>query len=267
MDLGQDPLRAGDLDAARADLIDAVKRAPADPGARMFLWQLMALSGEWDKAATHLKVLTQLSAETQMLATVYNQAIAAEKARLDAYAGRAPFNVLVSSSPWIGVLAEALGALARGDREAGERLRDEAFDAAGDTPGAIQDPTSGQDRTFGWIADLDSRLGPCFEAIVSGRWGLIPFEAVTRIKTEGPKDLRDLVWLPVELFLRSGQSAAALLPARYPGSESGSSAVKLGRTTEWVSDGGGEHPLGQRLWTTDTGLEFGILDFNELLLA
>jgi type VI secretion system protein ImpE len=258
---GDDLLRSGDLDAVRAELIDTVKRAPGDPGARMYLWQLMALSGEWDKAQNHLRVLTQLSAQAQMLATVYNQAIAAEKTRLDAYAGKAPFSVLVSSSPWIDVLAQGLTALSKGDAEAGERLRDEAFDSAGDTPGMIGD------RKFGWIADIDSRLGPCFEAIVSGRWGLIPFEAVSRIKTEGPKDLRDIVWLPVELFLRSGQSAAALLPARYPGSESGSNAVKLGRATEWQDGPGGEHPFGQRVWTTDADVEFGVLDFNELLLA
>ena len=72
-------------------------------------------------------------------------------------------------------------------------------------------------RKFGWIADVDPRLGPCFEAIVAGKWGLVPFEAISRIKTEGPRDLRDVVWLPVEMALRSGQSAAALLPARYPG--------------------------------------------------
>ena len=258
---GDDLLRTGDLDAVRAELIDAVKRAPGDPGARMFLWQLMALSGEWDKALNHLRVLAQLSPQAQMLATVYNQAIAAERTRLDAYAGKAPFSVLVSSSPWIDTLAEGLNALGKGDLETGERLRDEAFDAAGDTPGMIGD------RKFGWIADVDSRLGPCFEAIVSGKWGLIPFEAVSRIKTEGPKDLRDVIWLPVELFLRSGQSAAALLPARYPGSEAGSNTVRLGRATEWQDGPGGEQPLGQRVWTTDADIEFGVLDFNELLLA
>src|ERR1700761_4201236 len=193
-----DLLRSGDLDAVRAELIDTVKRAPGDPGARMYLWQLMALSGEWDKAVTHLRVLTQLSAEAQMLGTVYNQAIAAEKTRLDAWAGKAPFNVLVSSSPWIDTLAQALGALARGELEEGERLRDEAFDGAGDTPGALQD------EKFGWIPDSGPPLGPCFEAFVAGRWGLMPVEAITRIKTEGPKDLRDIIWLPVELFLRSG---------------------------------------------------------------
>jgi type VI secretion system protein ImpE len=259
--IGDDLLRSGDLDGARAALIDAVKRAPSDPSARMFLWQLMAVSGEWDKAVNQLRTLAQLSAEAQMLATVYHQAIEAEKVRADAYAGKTPFNVLVSSSPWIDTLALSLAATAAGNAAEGARLRDEAFDEAGDTPGAIKD------EKFAWIADVDSRLGPCFEAVVSGKWGLIPFEAVSRIKTEGPRDLRDVIWLPVELSLRSGQSAAALLPARYPGTQDCTSDLKLGRATAWRGEGDDEVPVGQRLWTTDSGLEFGILDFNELLLA
>ena len=250
---GDELLRAGDLDSARAALVETVKQNPSDQGARMFLWQLMALSGEWDKAAGQLRTLATLSAEAQMLATVYSQAIAVEKVRAAAYAGAAPFPVLVASSPWIETLA---GALSAGTPQETERLRDEAFDAAGDTPGEVGD------QKFGWIADVDSRLGPALEAIVAGKWGLIPFEAVTQIKTEGPRDLRDLIWLPAELSLRSGQSVATLLPARYPGSETGSAEVRLGRVTDWRAGLSGDEPIGQRVWATDTGQEIGILDFN-----
>lgn len=252
-----DLLRSGSLAEVRAGLVDTVKRAPGDQGARMFLWQVMAAQGDWEKALTQLRALASLSPEAQMLATVYNGAVAAEKQRLDAYAGRAPFPVLVSSSPWIEDLARSLGAAARGEAAEAARLRDAAFDAAGDTPGAVDG------RRFGWIADIDPRLGPAFEAVVGGRWGLVPFEAVVRIKTEGPRDLRDVVWLPVELSLRSGQSAAALLPARYPGSEAGEAALQLGRATDWA----GETPLGQRVWALDDGSELGVLDFRDLQLA
>jgi type VI secretion system protein ImpE len=254
-------LRSGDLEGARAALIETVKRQPTDQSARMFLWQLMVVSGEWDKALVQLRSLSQMSGEAQMLATVYNQAIAAEKTRIEAYAGRQPFSVLVASSGWIETLAQGLSALASGDAATGERLRDEAFDAAGDTLGVI-DETS-----FTWIADADSRLGPCFEAIVAGRWGLVPFEAVSWIKTKGPEDLRDVVWLPVEMMLRSGQSAAALLPARYPGSEAGSAPVRLGRETLWDAGETGDQPAGQKLWTTDGGEDIGLLDFRQLAMA
>ena len=255
-------LRQGDLDGARATLVESVRKAPSDQAARMFLFQLLAVSGEWDKAQTQLRSVAQLSPEAAMLAAVYNQAIGAERLRADAYEGRTPFPVLVASSPWVEQLAQGLTAMAAGRKEEGEALRDQAFDAATDTPGRLND------EPFLWIADADPRLGPCFEAIVSGKWGLIPFEAVDQIKSEGPKDLRDIVWLPVEMRLRSGQSAAALLPARYPGSEGADSPdLRLGRATEWRDGPAGEQPLGQRLWTFDTGEDVGVLALRQLDMA
>lgn len=248
---------SGDVAGARAALIDAVRTSPGDVGARMFLWQVMALAGEWDKATTQLRSLASLSGESQMLSTVYGQALGQEKLRAEAYAGRGAFPVLVASSPWIEGVAQSLAAEARGEAAEAERLRGEAFDAAGDTPGEADG------RSFTWVADVDMRLGPCFEAIVSGRWGLVPFEAVQRIKTEGARDLRDVIWLPVEMSLRSGQSAAALLPARYPGSEAASPTLQLGRATEWD----GERPLGQRVWSFDDGSEAGLLDVRDLVMA
>ena len=247
----------GELASTRAALIEAVRKAPGEAGPRMFLWQLMAVLGEWDKASTQLRSLGSVSGEAQMLATVYGQALAAEKQRADAYAGRGPFPVLVSSSPWIETLAKALEAGCAGRPDEAEALREEAFAAAGDTPGQADG------QTFGWLADADARLGPCFEAVVAGRWGLVPFEAISALKTEGPRDLRDIVWLPAQMALRSGQSAAALLPARYPGSEAASDVLKLGRATDWD----GDVPLGQRLWVTDGELEVGLLGFHEIDMA
>lgn len=256
-------LKSGDLDGARAALIATVKKSPADQAARLFLFQLLAVMGDWDKASSQLRALASLSAEAQMLATVYDQAMTAERKRLDAWSGRQPFDVLVPSSPWVGELAQALGHFAAGRRAEGEQLRDQAFDQAGDTPGQL-----GDDERFSWISDVDPRLGPCFEAIVSGRWGLVPFEAVETIKSEGPRDLRDVIWYPVEMRLRSGQSAAALLPARYAGSElSDDSAVRLGRATAWVEDASGERPVGQRLWTTNAGEDLGLLSLRRLDFA
>jgi hypothetical protein len=125
--------------------------------------------------------------------------------------------------------------MAQGRESEGEALRDQAFEEAGDTPGMRDE------AKFAWVADIDPRLGPCFEAIVGGRWGLIPFEAVDVIKVDGPNDLRDVVWLPVQIMLRSGQSAAALLPARYPGTETETdSDLRLGRKTEWRNGAGPE---------------------------
>ena len=74
-------LRQADVDGARAALVEAVRAAPGDQRLRMFLFQLLAIGGEWDKARNQLQSLTQLSSEAQMLSVTYNQVIDAEKER------------------------------------------------------------------------------------------------------------------------------------------------------------------------------------------
>jgi len=208
--LGDEFLKSGDLEGARKALVETVQRAPNDTGARMFLWQLMAICGDWDRAAAQLRTLAQIMPAAQMLSTVYSQAMKAEKAA--PRPTRAPRRF--RAGPVLGLGGDPGGGPER--RRARRSGRGRAPARRGVRCGR-RDAGAIDGETFLWIADGDSRLGPCFEAIVGDRWGLVPFEAVTLLKTEGPKDLRDLVWLPAELSLRSGQSAAALLPARYPG--------------------------------------------------
>lgn len=251
-------LRDGDIEGARAALVEAVRTRPADPQARMFLFQLLAVAGEWEKAAKQLAALAKLSPEAQMLSVVYGQAIAAEIVRADVFAGRAPMNQLVASD-WAEALVEAIPRFAAGDAQGAAARRDAAFDAAPDTPGSLDG------ENFEWLADADSRFGPSFEAIIAGQYGLVPFDVVERIESEGPKDLRDIVWYPVQIAFRGGQSVAAFLPARYPGSESDpDDAVRLARTTGWADAPSGQVGSGQHLWVLSTGEERGLLSLRLL---
>lgn len=257
-----DLLRAGDLDGARKALIDRVKRAPDDQQARMFLFQFFCVLGEWDKALAQLKALTQLSPEAQMLAVAYNTAIKAELEREEAFAGRTPPALLVGGEAWTGDLATALGATIQGRDDEASAARERAFDAAPDTPGHFND------QPFDWIADADPRFGPSFEAFVHGRWGLVPFEAVRQITSDGPEDLRDLVWLPVEIEFKTGQSVGALLPARYSGTTRETDAnLLLSRSTDWRDAPLGAQGVGQKLWSLGDGDEVGILALRRLVLT
>lgn len=255
-------LRVGDIDGARASLIEVVKRAPADQPARLYLFQLQCLMGEWDKAQAQLRTLASLSPEAQMLAVNYNMAIDAERTRAQVFAGEAQPALLVGSSAWAGDLAAALGALAQGRLEEAEARRDTAFDAAPDTPGEIDG------KPFDWIADSDSRFGPSFEAIIAGRWGLVPFDAIERIESEGPKDLRDLVWLPAVVAFKSGQSVNAMLPTRYPGAEGWEdAALKLARSTIWREEPWGQAGMGQHEWSLSDGSEVTLLSLRRLVMS
>lgn len=249
-------LRAGDLDGARAALVETVRSNPQNEQARMFLFQLFALLGEWQKARLQLTTLAQLSPEAQMLSVAYGQAIDAEVQRADALAGNMPVAVHGSSEGWPLDLARSIGLLARGDVEAGESLRNAAFDAAPDTPGCIND------IPFDWIADADQRFGPTCEAIIAGKWGLLPFMLIESIKSVGASALRDLVWFPVEVAFKGGRSVAAMLPGRYPGTEmTGAPEEKLARATQWSGNDG----VGQHLLTLSSGEDVGLLTLRNLV--
>jgi type VI secretion system protein ImpE len=253
-------LRDGDLAGVRAALVDTVRAQPSNEQARMFLFQLLALTGEWDKARTQVQALAQLSAEAQMLAAAYGQAIEAEAVRKAVFAGDAKAEVLVNRDGWAAGLADAIQLLAKGDVAAGLEARDAAFDAAPDCPGTFNA------TAFEWIADADSRFGPSFEIIIAGRYGIVPFDAVDRITSDGPVDLRDLIWYPVQIAFKSGQSVAAFLPARYPGTESSEDDLeRLARATSWMEAPWGEAGSGQRLWTFSDGDDQGLLSLRTLV--
>ena len=247
-----DLLRSGDLDGARRALVEAARKEPGDIPTRLFLFQLLALAGEWDKAKTQLATLARLSPEAQMLSVVYGQAIDAEREREAVFAGSARATIH-SSSDWAEGVAEALQADAQSRGDEAAVAREAAFDDAPDTPGEVDG------APFDWIADADPRFGPTLEAIIGGRYGLLPFDAVAALSSEGPRDLRDLVWYPVELTLKAGPRIAALLPTRYPGIPQ-DTAERLARATGW-GDGVGS---GQRVLATSDGEERGLLSIRLL---
>ncbi len=244
-------LLAGRVAEARGLLVESVRDDPTDQRARMFLFQLFCAEGEWDKARAQLRALAELSPEAQMLAAAYGQAIEGERARGRVFAGEEPASLLVDGPAWAMDLVTAIGT---GDAA--------TVEASPDTPGEVDG------RPFDFLFDGDDRFGPMFEAIVAGRWGLVPFAAVEEISTEGPVDLRDLVWLPAEIRFRQGPAMAAMLPVRYPDTErEPEAALRLARMTEWREVGGLFRGVGQRVWTTSAGEDVGILSFRRIRFA
>jgi type VI secretion system protein ImpE len=239
-----------------------LRHDPADQRARMFLFQLLCIEGEWDKARMQLGTMARLSPEAQMLGVAYGQAIQGELARGACFAGRGRASVLVDPLGWSVGLAEAMQAEASGDVALSVQLRSDALDRCPDVRGTIDG------EPFETLFDGDTRFGPVLEAIVAGRWGLIPFSAIDEIVSAGPVDLRDLVWQPAEVRFRDGPALAALLPVRYPGVEAEADAgLRLARRTEWREADYALHGAGQRVWTTGAGDEVGILAFRRIKFA
>lgn len=247
---------------ALALLQQEVREHPDDPKRRVFLFQLLCVLGDWQRALTQLQVCGELDAGTLAMVNTYREALQCEAVREAVFEGTTTPMVFGKPQTWVALLVEALQVDARGDASGAARLRTQAFDAAPATPGSV----NGQ--AFEWIADADSRLGPLLEAVINGRYCWVPFAALSKVAVEAPTDLRDLVWLPAHLRFINGGESVALIPSRYPGSgATADGALQLSRKTEWLELAPDHYRgLGQRVLTTSTD-ELGILDVRTIDLA
>lgn len=252
-------LRRGDIGAAREALQAQIRAEPANAELRVFLFQLLCVTGDWARAMTQLAVAGDMDAGTLGMVQVYREALRSEALRTEVFAGRRSPLIFGDPERWIALLLEALKLTAAGESSKGQALREEAFEAAPTSTGRV----NGQ--PFEWIADADVRLGPMLEAVVNGRYYWIPFSHIAQLRIEQPEDLRDLVWMPAEFKWTNGGDAVGLLPTRYPGSEaSDDPSIRLARRTEWQAQGDEVHfGLGQRLLATDRD-EFPLMEVREI---
>src|ERR1700674_4035449 len=107
-DRARQALRAGDLNAALAALQDQVRKDPANADLRVFLFQLLSVLGQWERAATQLEVAAQLDAKTLAMAEMYREALRCEALRAAVFAGEKSPLVFGEPEEWLALLIEAL---------------------------------------------------------------------------------------------------------------------------------------------------------------
>lgn len=254
-------LKAGDLGETYSALTAEIRKKPADARLRVFLFQLLCVRGEWDRALTQLKVCGEMDPSTLPMVQSYREAIACEMVREKVFAGETAPLVFGEPAEWVALMIQAVHALARGNADAAATLREKAFADAPATAG------SADGTAFDWIADADMRLGPILELIVNGKYYWAPFAALSALKFEAPSDLRDRVWTPVEVTTANGGQVVGFVPTRYPGApQSGDDAVMLSARTDW-QDAGAETFIGagQRLLATPEA-DLALMDLRELSL-
>jgi type VI secretion system protein ImpE len=254
-------VREGDLDAALNNLQQQVRQEPAKAELRVFLFQLLSVLGQWDRALTQLNVAGDLDAGTLAMVQMYREAIQCERLRAAVFEGKKSPVVFGEPEEWLAMFIEAL--LVTGTERAGEAqsLRARALESAPPTSGTIDG------QPFEWIADADMRLGPVCEAVINGRYYWVPFSRLSRIDLEAPADLRDVVWMPAHFAFTNGGETVGVIPTRYVGSEaSADPQIRLARKTIWE-----EHEpdvfvgSGQRIFATDAG-EYSLMDVRSILL-
>lgn len=251
-----DPSRP--LEQQLTELKAAIRAAPGQASLRIYLFQLLAVMGQWQKSLEALQMAAQIDDKAKPMARAYREAIHCEVLRAEVFAGRRAPNILGEPPPWMGLLTQALRLLGQGDFKAAATLRAQAFEQAPASSGRLND------EPFEWLADADSRLGPVCELLANGNYYWVPFTAIRTIGFEKPQDLRDFVWTACEVTLTTGSTLAGFIPTRYAGSEAGDDGLRLARRTDWT-DLGDDHAsgLGQRVWLAD-GDEHALLDVRRV---
>ncbi len=260
--LAEQSLKDGKLQDALTQLQDQVRKDPSSPKHRIFLFQLLAVLGQWDRALTQLNVVGDLDAGSQAMVQTYRQALRCEVLRADIFVGKRSPLIFGDPEHWLALLTEALRLTAQGQYAQAAELRERAFEQAPASAGRIDG------QPFQWLADADPRLGPVLEAIINGRYYWIPVHRVRSLVIEEPADLRDMVWLPAQFMWANGGETVGLIPTRYPASESsGDPLIQLARKTDWEEHEAGVWlGLGQRMLATDQD-EYSLLNVRHVELT
>lgn len=255
----EEALKQGDVTTALQLLQETIKKQPANAELRVFLFQLLVVSGQWERALTQLKVAAELDDSTLAMVSMYRQVIVCEQFREQVFLGNKEPVIFGKPNQWIALLIQALKLTAQGQYEKSQQLRAEAFDQASAISGVLDE------QSFSWFADSDPRLGPVIEAIVDGRYLWVPVENIKSMLIDEPTDLRDVVWLPVHFTWNNGGENYGLMPGRYPFSYQQGDLCALSRKTQW-QDLGNDLFLGfgQKIFTTDKD-EYAIMDIRSVI--
>jgi len=261
-DAAERTLKEGDPHAALARLQEDVRARPSDAKLRVFLFQLLCVVGQWNRALNQLKVASELDPIALPMAQMYGDAVRCELIRDEVFEGKKSPMVLGEPEQWLAFLIESRLLTGRGESAHAEELRLRGFDEAPASAGRLNG------EPFEWIADADSRLGPVLEAVINGRYYWVPFARLSQVDIEAPADLRDVVWMPAHLQFENGGEVVALIPTRYPGSERApDGAIAMARKTVWEQAGeDAHHGLGQRVIATDAE-ETPLMEIRRITIA
>jgi type VI secretion system protein ImpE len=253
-------IRAGNIDQALQMLRLEVRAHPAEPKHRVFLFQLLAIQGEWDKALTQLNLAGELDVANLQMMHAYREALQCEVFRESVFAGKHAPVIFGQPQDWLAQMLNACSMEAEGNYAQAQSIRRAALQAAPASSGTING------EAFEWLADADSRLGPMLEILINGRYYWTPFYHIKSIHLEAPADLRDSVWMPAHFTWTNEGTAVGFIPTRYAGSTLESdSAIRLARKTAWREPYEGTvFGIGQRTLTTDLG-DYPLMDVRSIV--
>jgi type VI secretion system protein ImpE len=235
--------REGNLADALTAANAAVRKAPTDIGARVLLAELLAFSGNIDRADVVLDACADLDPTAAIVVAEFRQLLRGELARRQLFSdGRVPEFLGEPTAAQRSSLS-AIVALRNGDLPEAAKLAGEAEEARVHPAG-----TAGG-TAFNDMRDADDLLASCFEVITTtGKYFWIPPERVLLLEFHKAKRPRDLFWRRATMQVADGPDGEVYLPALYPPTTGTAAAMtdalRLGRATDWHQAGDGGPTLG-----------------------
>jgi len=256
----QDFLKESDLSGALSAAMQAVRDDPSKAENRTLLFQLLSVAGDWERSLTQLNVAGELDSSAIPMVQTYQEALGCEALREQVFAGSRSPLVFGEPEQWIALALESVKLSGQDKHTEASALREQAYELAPSVPGTING------EAFDWIADADSRIGPFVEAIIDGKYYWVPMDRIASLVIEAPEDLRDLVWIPAQFSWANGGQSIALLPVRYPDTQTSSNdSLRLSRRTEWDEKAAETFfGVGQRMMATDQA-DYSLLDIREIV--
>jgi type VI secretion system protein ImpE len=239
-----DLIKAGKLTEARAQLVEHLKKAPADTSARALLFQVLVFFGEWDKARRHMEIIATQNPQQDMRAVIYEHLFQAEKERSRVARGESRPTFLPEVPEYSETYFAAMALLA-GNQPDEARIKFEQV--LGARP-SIRGTLNGE--PFEGFQDTDTTLWCFIEAIEYERYIWIPVEFIRELVITPPQSLLDLVWAKGRITTWAGLTMGCFFPALYPNSFNvDDDRIRLGRLTDWHPLGGGfSRAVGQHVF-------------------
>lgn len=211
-----------------------IKRRPSDIQLRMALFEMLAVSGRWERAFMQLNMAVILDRQLARYAEGIRNLAELERQRSEVFRGNLAPSFIDHRPSWLSSVSTRLVSSVTPDVLA-------EYEAAYIAAMAAAPARSGRidGRMFDWIADADSRLGPVMELYLKDNYYWLPMERLKSLRVIPACDVIDLLWLRVECTLMSGTTLSGFMPARYPGSElAAADDLILGKSVAWTLVGG-----------------------------
>jgi type VI secretion system protein ImpE len=255
-----DLFKAGKLADAIEAQIQAVKNQPADHGKRLFLFELSAFAGDFDRARRQIDVLKFEEVELQAAARQYRGLLDSEEARRKLFADGIEPKFLAAVPEHTAWRLEAVQAIRSQQPADAAALLARADQARPALKGKLNG------KPFSVLRDCDDLFGDVMEVMANGNYFWVPLEQVESITLTPPKFPRDLLWRAARLETHDS-AGEVFLPSLYPGSHASSDEqIQLGKRTDWI--GGDTAPtrgLGAHLYLVDEDA-VSLLEWTELQL-